>query len=88
MGKITRDVMHLNRKQYHKCLLSSKLHKCEDAFIMIYYLKKVQGVYAIYFGCYQCSHSKTSSLIGYIDMSSLHTRIHPEFEHMVKRKKD
>lgn len=52
---------------------------------MIYYLQKGQGVNAIYFGCYQCSHSKPSSMIGYIDMSTLHTRIHPEFERMVKQ---
>lgn len=76
IGKINGNKMNMIRLKPSNCLLSNKLHECENAFIMINFH---DSVYDVRFGCYRYCHPQKTVLIGSLSGNNLLEMFNPNF---------
>ena len=77
MGKINGNMISLIRLKPHKCILSGKMHKQENAYCVI---QKVDDLYIVAFGCHRKCSSHRLLYIGSITVGNLICMVDPNLE--------
>jgi len=82
MGKIQGKMVSLMRTIPAKCILSSRTHESENAYLIINEdIDNKKRYYIICFGCYRKCHAKKMVIIGYINKSVSGITFHKYFNY-------
>lgn len=86
IGKIQGKMLSLMRTKAAKCILSSRTHEHENAYLIINEdIDNKKRYYIVCFGCYRKCHAKKMVIIGYINKSVTNISFHEYFSYCNKK---